>query len=170
MNNAILIRSESPSDAKAIEAVTTAAFLNAPHTAHTEQFIVAALRRAGALAISLVAEQKGELIGHVAASPAVLSDGSTGWYGLGPISVLPSHQRTGIGSALMRQVLERLRDSGAAGCALVGDPNYYSRFGFRPEPKLVYPGIPPEYFMVVVFNASIPTANVFFHDAFNARA
>ena len=61
-----LIRDEGPLDATAIHAVTAAAFLNAPHTAHTEQYIVDALRKAGALAISLVAEQGGEVVGHVA--------------------------------------------------------------------------------------------------------
>lgn len=169
MNNTVLIRHELGSDAGAIETVTTAAFLNAPHTAHTEQFIVAALRRAGAMTISLVAEHHGEVIGHVAVSPVVLSDGSAGWYGLGPISVLPEHQRTGIGSMLMRRVLEQLRERGASGCMLVGDPHFYHRFGFRAEPRLVYPGIPPEFFMAVAFKQPMPSATVRFHDAFDAR-
>jgi putative acetyltransferase len=50
------IRDETSSDAQIIEAVTASAFLNAPHTSHTEQYIVNALRRAGKLAVSLVAE------------------------------------------------------------------------------------------------------------------
>lgn len=100
-----VIREESPADTAAIHALTAAAFLNAPHTAHTEQFIVDALRKAGALALSLVAEEGGEVVGHVALSPVSISDGSTGWYGLGPISVEPALQRRGIGSLLMRAAL-----------------------------------------------------------------
>ena len=169
MNHTIQIRNESHNDAAVIHAVTTAAFLNAPHTAHTEQFIVAALRRTGALTISLVAEQHGVVIGHVAVSPVALSDGSAGWYGIGPISVLPEHQRAGIGSMLMRRVLEQLRETGASGCMLVGDPHFYHRFGFRAEPRLIYPGIPPEFFMAVAFKQPMPSATVRFHDAFDAR-
>lgn len=96
------IRNETQEDVFAIEAVTTAAFLNAPHTSHTEQFIVAALRAAGALSVSLVAEAEGAIVGHVAVSPVTISDGTPDWYGLGPISVLPAWQGQGVGSALMR--------------------------------------------------------------------
>jgi putative acetyltransferase len=164
-----VIRQESPSDAAAIHAVTVAAFLNAPHTANTEQFIVEALRKAGALAISLVAEQGEEVVGHVALSPVTMSDGSTGWYGLGPISVKPELQRKGIGSLLMRAALRLLRERGAAGCVLVGDPSYYSRFGFKPEPNLVLPDVPTEYFQALRFGPSLPHAVVTFHEAFGAR-
>ncbi len=107
-----VIREELPSDAAAIHAVTAAAFLNAPHTAHTEQFIVEALRKAGALTISLVAERGGEVVGHVALSPVSISDGSTGWFGRGPVSVKPEFQRKGIGSLLMQAALRLLRERG----------------------------------------------------------
>lgn len=164
-----VVREESPSDAAAIHAVTSAAFLNAPHTAHTEQYIVDALRRAGALAVSLVAEQGGQIVGQVALSPVSISDGSTDWYGLGPISVEPVLQGTGIGSLLMQAALGRLRERGAAGCVLVGDPAYYSRFGFKPEPGLVQPNVPPESFQALPFGPSMPHGVVKFHEAFNAR-
>lgn len=164
------LRPETPVDADAIAALTTAAFLNAPHAAHTEAFIVNALRRASALSVSLVAEQGGVLVGHVATSPVVVTDGTPGWHGLGPISVLPEHQRQGIGSALMRAALQALREQGAAGCMLVGDPGYYQRFGFRREPQLVYPGIPPEFFMVLPFTDALPSGTVTFHPAFGATA
>jgi len=132
----VQIRPESPADAPAIFAVTEAAFRTAAHSAGTEQFIVNALRRAGALAISLAAELDGSVIGHVAVSPVTVSDGAPGWYGLGPISVLPQHQRSGVGSQLMRAALQALRDRGAAGCLLVGDPGYYRRFGFEAATEL----------------------------------
>ncbi len=164
------IREESPDDAAAIEAVTLAAFENAAHAAHTEQFIVAALRRAGALSVSLVAEVAGEVVGHVAVSPVTLSDGSAGWYGLGPISVLPEYQRQGVGSGLMIEAMQRLRNMGAAGCVLVGDPAYYTRFGFRKAPSLTYPDVPAQYFLVLPFGASVPQAVVTFHPVFGATA
>ena len=85
----VLIRPEALADAPAIFGVTEAAFRTAAQSAGTEQFIVSALRRAGALAVSLLAELDGSVIGHVAVSPVTVSDGSPGWYGLGPISVLP---------------------------------------------------------------------------------
>jgi len=165
----VQIRPESPVDVPAIFAVTEAAFRTAAHSAGTEQFIVNALRRAGALTVSLVAELDGSLIGHVAVSPVTVSDGTAGWYGLGPISVLPQHQRSGVGSQLMRAALQALRDGGAAGCMLVGDPAYYRRFGFRAEPGLTYPGVPPEYFMVVPLGGHVPTGVVTFHEAFTAK-
>ncbi|GAW65695.1 acetyltransferase [Geoanaerobacter pelophilus] len=101
----LAIRKEAPADVAAIEAVTIAAFLNAPYTSHTEQFIVNALRKAGKLTVSIVAEEDGEIVGHVAVSPVSVSDRTTGWFGLGPISVLPEWQGRGVGSALMQEEL-----------------------------------------------------------------
>ena len=164
------LRPEKPSDVEAIASLTEAAFLNAPHTSHTEAFIVNALRSAGAMSVSLVAEQGGELVGHVATSLVVIADGTLGWHGLGPISVLPALQGQGIGSALMHAALQALRDQDAAGCMLVGDPGYYRRFGFRHEPQLVYAGIPPEYFMVLPLTDALPQGTVTFHEAFGATA
>jgi len=83
----VRIRKEAPYDIAAIEAVTIAAFLNAVHTDHTEQFIVSALRNSGRLSVSLVADDRDTVIGHVALSPIVVSDGAAHWYGLGPLSV-----------------------------------------------------------------------------------
>jgi putative acetyltransferase len=166
----INIRPESAGDVAAIEAVTAAAFRDAPHAAYTEQFIVAALRKAGQLTVSLVAEIGGEVVGHVALSPVVLSDGAPGWFGLGPIAVLPEHQARGIGSRLMQEALQSLRLRGASGCVLVGDPGYYRRFGFRSEASLTCPGVPAEYFLALAFGVTVPRAEVTFHEAFGARS
>jgi putative acetyltransferase len=163
------IRTEAATDIRAIEAVTIAAFLNAPHTSHTEQFIVNALREAGKLAISLVADCDGTVIGHVAVSPVSISDGARDWYGIGPISVVPRHQRRGVGSRLMGEALRVLRENGGAGCVVLGEPGYYGRFGFRVDPNLVLPDTPPEYFQVISFGSSQPRGVVAYHDAFNAK-
>jgi putative acetyltransferase len=163
----IEIRNETPADAPAIEAVTISAFLNAPHSGHNEQLIVRALRDAGQLTISLVAVAAGGVIGHVAASPVSLSEGTPGWCGIGPISVLPSHQRRGVGARLMREALRILREKDAAGCVVLGEPAYYGRFGFLADPALVFPGVPPEYFQALSFGSSRPRGLVSYHAAFD---
>jgi putative acetyltransferase len=163
------IRPEESNDAQAIEQVTIDAFKNAPHTDHTEQFIVRELRLAQALSVSLVAESDGQVVGHVAVSPVQISDGAEQWFGLGPISVSPVHQGKGVGSQLMHAALNQLKAMSASGCVLLGDPNYYQRFGFKPIASLVLPGIPAEYFQAIVFSPTIPQGNVTYHQAFSAK-
>ena len=164
----MVIRSETAADIEAITDVTVAAFEDHPISQQTEHFIVIALREAGALSLSLVAEMDGRVVGHIAYSPLQISDGTSDWYGMGPVSVLPELQRQGIGSALINQSLSMLEEMGAKGCALVGDPNYYSRFSFRNYPELVHEGVPPEFFMALPFGDEVPTGTVTFHQAFEA--
>jgi len=172
----INIRKEQPTDIDAIHDVTTAAFLNAPHTDHTEQFIVKALRQSGMLTISLVAEEQskveeqGKILGHVAVSPVIISDGTKDWYGLGPISVRPDQQGKGIGSLLMNAAIEQLKHINAKGCVLLGDPDYYQRFGFEPKAGLVLPDVPPEYFQALVIEeGKLPQGEVTYHKSFLAK-
>ncbi|MDK3163710.1 N-acetyltransferase [Aeromonas caviae] len=162
----IIIRPETGADHDAIEALTVAAFLNAPHTDHNEQLIVRALRQAGALSLSLVAELEGQVVGHLCFSPVTISDGSPHWYGLGPISVSPALHGKGLGSRLMEAGLAELRGMSAAGCVVLGEPGFYGRFGFVPEPGLTLPGVPPEYFMTRSFGAAMPSGEVRYHQAF----
>lgn len=162
----ILIRKERPDDLQKIHAVTVAAFLHAPHASHTEQLIVQALRDSGALSVSLVAEDSGQVLGHVALSPVTIADGAEGWYGLGPISVAPSEQGRGIGTRLMVAALDELKGIGASGCVLLGDPAYYQRFGFKPVAGLLLPGVPPEYFQAVKFKGTYPQGAVTYHESF----
>jgi putative acetyltransferase len=162
------IRYEAPGDAAAIDAVTRAAFQDAPHASGTEQAIVAALRAAEVLAVSLVAEAEGIVVGHVAASPVTISDGTPDWYGIGPVSVHPSQQRRGIGSRLVRHALDDLRLLGAGGCVVLGDPAYYARFGFRADDALRLKGVPPRYFQAIAFCGRLPAGAVTFHVAFDA--
>ncbi|EKE73740.1 GNAT family N-acetyltransferase [Gallaecimonas xiamenensis] len=82
-----VIRPERQGDIQAIGQVTKAAFAQAAHSSHTEHFIVDALRREGALALSLVAEEAGQVLGHLALSPVTLTPQEDAWLGLGPISV-----------------------------------------------------------------------------------
>lgn len=166
MNDDVLIRDETPADVQSIAEVTLAAFRTLTISNQTEHFIVAALRAAGALTISRVAEREGSVVGHVAFSPVTVSDGSPGWYGLGPVSVLPEYHRQGIGTALIQDGLARLKALGARGCCLVGHPEYYRRFGFRPVPELVHQGVPPEVFLALPFDDNLPQGVVQFHAAF----
>lgn len=156
------------SDFEAITEVTIAAFNTLPISNHTEQFIIKTLRAAGVLTISLVAEIDDQIVGHIAFSPVTISDGSTDWYGLGPVSVLPKYHRQGIGKSLINKGLELLKDLEAQGCVLVGDPNYYKKFGFQNYPDLIHEGIPQEVFIALPFSERIPKGIVVFHEGFLA--
>lgn len=164
----MIIRNETMADIQAISEVTIAAFQTHPISQHTEQFIINALRHAKALTISLVAELGGHVVGHIAFSPVTMSDGSLNWHGLGPISVLPEYQKQGIGKSLVNEGLSLLKNLGSKGCALVGDPTFYQRFGFKNNPALIYENIPQEYFLVLPFGDNTPQGTVVFHDAFLA--
>jgi len=164
----MIIRHETKSDIETIFEITRKAFENHPHSNHTEQFIINSLRTVNALTLSLVAEAGGKPVGHIAFSPVTISDGSNKWYGLGPVSVLPELQKKGVGKSLIREGLSLLKASGAKGCVLVGDPNYYGRFGFKNLPDLVFHGVPQEYFLVLSFEKSKTRGKVTFHEGFTA--
>jgi putative acetyltransferase len=165
----MLIRDETPEDYAAISEVTVAAFKTLAISNHTEHVIVEALRSAKALTISLVAEQEGRVVGHIAFSPVTMSDGTNGWYGLGPVSVHPDCQRQGIGKALIEEGLSRLKKLGANGCCLVGHPDYYRQRGFENVDGLVYEGVPREVFFVLSFDETLPRGSVMFHEGFAAE-
>ena len=160
------IRSETSSDEEAISALITAAFLEAEHSGGDEAEIVEALRRAGKLAVSLVATQDQSILGHVGFSPVLINGKDLGWFGLARVAVMPGHQRKGIGTALIKAGLTTLNEKGASGCVVLGEPAYYSRFGFIADPALQLPGIPPEYFLRVALRGQPCSGKVLFHPAF----
>jgi putative acetyltransferase len=162
------LRDETAADLPAIDAMVRAAFLPLAYSSHTEEFMIRALRRANALTVSLVAESNSRLIGHVAFSPVTLSDGAQNWFGLGPLSVSPDFQRQGVGQALVRKGLTRLREWKAAGCVVFGDLRYYNRFGFSQIPNLIFEGAPAELFLVLKFTDSPASGKVTYHRAFDA--
>jgi putative acetyltransferase len=165
----MIIRKETDADIEAITEVTIAAFKTLPISNHTEQFIIKALRAAGALTISLVAEIEGRIVGHIAFSPVKITDGTTNWYGIGPVSVLPKYQKKGIGKSLVNEGLSFLKELGGRGCALVGDPNYYKRFGFQNYSKLFHEGVPQEVFLALPFTEKVPQRTVIFNESFLAN-
>lgn len=168
VNDGLHIRDEILADIDAITDVTVAAFKTLEISNNTEQFIIVALRNAGALTVSLVAELNRRVVGHIAFSPVTISDGSGDWYGLGPVSVLPEYHRPGISTALIEAGLLRLKELNATGCCLVGLPEYYKRFGFHNVSGLGVEGVPQEVFFALSFDGHTPQGTVQFHDAFKA--
>lgn len=165
----ITIRNENASDISEIHKATEQAFKYVELSDKTEPLIISALRKAGALTISLVAEENGRVVGHVAISPVSISDGTQGWYGLGPISVLPIMQGKGIGSQLMKAAMSKLREIGACGCVVLGEPDFYRRFGFEANSSLVFAGVPADYFMSQSFITDTPAGEVLYHESFYRR-
>ena len=164
----MIIRPEGPEDVASIRALTNAAFAGVAHSSQTEGAIIDALRSAGALAVSLVAERDGSIIGHVGFSPVLINGEDRGWFGLGPVSVSPSDQRAGVGSALIEAGLKTLSSRGALGCVVLGDPGYYGRFGFTSGHALCYDGPPPEYFQSLVLGGEPVAGEVAYHAGFEA--
>jgi putative acetyltransferase len=163
----VIIRPETPVDHAMIRAILIAAFANHPYSHQTEHLIVEALRADDALTVSLVAEVHGNVVGQIAFSPVTIDGKDCGWLALGPVAVSPSHQRQGIGRALVNEGLRVIRGLGAQGCVLVGDPAYYRRFGFEHNPALRMEGIPPEFVMCLPMGDQIPKGNVTHHPAFS---
>lgn len=162
------IRPEGHDDHAAIGDVIRAAFLAMPYADGDEAELVETLRRENVLSVSLVAELDGTVIGQVAFSPAQASDGTQGWYALGPVAVLPAYQGTGLGSQLVHAGLKAIVELGAQGCILVGDPAFYRRFGFELSPSNAPDGEPAEFFMVKLFGQHRPRGPISFHAAFNS--
>ena len=162
------IREERPGDEAAIRALTAAAFEGMAFSAGTEPAIIDALRRDGDLTLSLVAEEGG-IVGHVAFSGVAVGAETSGWFGLGPVSVRPARQRCGIGTALIERGLSDLRERGAKGCVLIGDPAYYGRFGFEGDISLRYADVPASHIQGLSFGSAPPSGEITYADGFSAR-
>ena len=122
----ITIRPECPEDAAGIRAVHCAAF-----PTDAEARLVERLRAGGQSRVSLVAEADGNVIGHILFTPVSVTPAGCRGLGLAPLAVLPTHQRRGVGSALVREGLAVCRRQGWAFVVVLGHPDYYPRFGFR---------------------------------------
>ncbi len=166
----MLIRPETEEDFAAIRDIHIAAFENHPHSRQTEHLIVEALRAACALSISLVAVIEGKAVGHIAFSSAWIDGVDCNWYILGPVGVRPEFQRRGIGQSLIQAGLQGLRDRGAQGCVLVGNPEFYCRFGFCHVQGLILEGSPQESFLCLPLVENSLRGVVTYHSAFAVRA
>lgn len=161
------IRAEEAKDITAIRDINVAAFKNHPHSQQTEHLIVDELREQGTLTLSLVAEFEGSVIGHIAFSPILVSNKDVQWHGVGPVAVLPEFQNKGIGSSLIREGLSRMKSLGSHGIVVLGDPAYYTRFGFAHNSEIAYPGPPADHFLCQAFKENVPAGTVSYHPAFD---
>ena len=148
MNTKISVRQERPEDVPAIRDVNEQAFGRVD-----EADIVDALRKRGAVSISLVAIQEDQVVGHILFSPVTIKSEHSSFeaIALGPMAVLPSHQRQGIGSQLVRAGLEQCKKLGQSIAIVLGHPEFYPRFGFKPSRPFGIRwenDVSPEVFMV----------------------
>ncbi|EJZ17434.1 N-acetyltransferase [Rhizobium sp. Pop5] len=160
------IRYETPDDIDAIEDLTSAAFKPMPYSEGTEAEIIRKLRASDDLTISLVAEEAGEILGHIAFSPVTIDGAHGGWFGLGPISVKPERQRQGIGRALIARGLELLKGMGASGCALIGNPDVYRSAGFSSDGQLTYHDLDTRLVQRIALRGAVPSGILRFAPAF----
>ena len=154
------IRQEKDGDEDAIRDVVERAFEGKSFADPDDKFIVERLREDGSLVLSLVAEARGEVIGQVALSPAKVGD--LKYLCVGPIAVLPDYHGKGIGSDLMGHALGVARGYGRDGVVLLGDPNYYSRFGFKNFADVTYDGDVGKALQLIPFTVA-PSGQVVFH-------
>jgi putative acetyltransferase len=144
----VIVRAAAPADETVIRAVVSAAF-GRPDEAD----IVEGVRAAGETLVELLAEEGGAISGHILFCRTTCVP-ETLLAALGPLAVRPSRQRRGIGSPLVESGLEGCRSVGAAGCVVLGAPDFYGRFGFaRAGSKLRSPFSHLEAFLELEFRA-----------------
>ncbi len=126
------VRGERPEDADAVRELLDSSFGR-----KAEARLVERLHASGKAELALVAEDSGRMLGYLLFSPISIDGGTrpTAVYALAPLAVMPAFQRLGIGSALVSAGLQRLRESGKSRVLVLGDPKYYSRFGFVPAAR-----------------------------------
>jgi putative acetyltransferase len=152
----MIVRPEKPEDKEGIRKINSAAF-----ETNAEANLVDALRESGVPLTSLVAEEEGELIGHILFSPVSISlkgnllpplpPTSPPIAGLAPMAVLPELQNKGVGSRMVEEGLRHCKMSGYKAVVVLGHPEYYPRFGFVPSINYGIRSeyeVPPEVFMI----------------------
>ncbi len=166
----MIIRNERPGDIAAIRDLQYRAFKDHPQhepgAEPTEHLIVDGLRDDKALTLSLVAEDEGRVVGHIAISPVTIGAKDDKWFILGPVGVLPEEQGKGIGSALVRESLDGIRRMGGNGMVLVGDPGFYNRFGFKSLEAITCHGVPQQYVLSLPLGEHLPKGEIRHHPAF----
>ena len=166
----IVIRDETDSDYDAVHRVNEMAF-DRPEEAN----LVELLRDAVSGLISLVAVNDQDVIGHILFSPVTVNNGHSSFYAIaiGPMAVFPEHQRTGIGSQLVKEGLDRCLRVGENIVFVVGHPRFYPRFGFVPARPLGFEceySVADDVFMVAEIKEGALaglSGMVRYHPAFN---
>ena len=164
----MLVRAEKDNDRDAVYAVNVSAF-----ETPAEADLVDALRAQAQPIVSLVAEDSGEVVGHIMFSPVSLSGHPhLKLMGLGPMAVIREHQRKGIGSALVQAGLAQCKQLGFSAAVVLGHPEYYPRFGFSPSSRFGIDSeydVPEDVFMAIELQPdalSEKTGKVKYHPAF----
>jgi putative acetyltransferase len=157
------IRPERPADVAVIRTVVHDAFWAPDRTDPGEPALVDALRDSGAWrpGLSMVAECDGEVVAHALLSRVTVEPGGVPALSLGPVAVLPAHQATGLGSAVVRAVLDAARDQSERLVVVLGSPDYYGRFGFGPATGLTAPWSGTEHWQALTLDGSpLPAGEV----------
>ena len=161
----MLIRPERASDIDAINNLLISAFKSSPYSNQNEHRILDALRNNEGLTLSLVAEEGRKVIGHLAFSPVTIKGSFLGYYGLGPVAVLPEKQGRGTATALIREGMRQMALKAKA-VVVLGDPDYYERFGFKAQKGLILKGVPQENFLAYSFEGNFHKGEAEYHRAF----
>lgn len=163
------IRTEKTGDRETVHSVNVSAFITSD-----EADLVDILRDQAESIVSLVAEEKKQVVGHIMFSPVSLSGHpDLKVMGLAPMSVLPAFQQKGIGSALVRSGLEQCRQLGFHAVVVLGHPEYYPRFGFLPSLRFGIDSeydVPKDVFMVMELSPGAlhgKTGKIKYHQAFS---
>lgn len=166
------IRPETKQDKESIYKINCEAF-----GTDIEAKIVDALRDSGQLKLSMVAEDHGNIIGHIAYSPMTFPDAriAVNAVALAPMSVAPAFQRKGVGSRLINISVEELKRSNVDIIFLIGHPEYYPKFGFQPAfstlgVKSNFEDVPDDAFMYLKISENpfkLENSRVFFRDEFS---
>lgn len=163
------VREADHGDEAFIEVVVERAFAKEALASGREAEIVRELRAKRRVRMIMVAEDgPGQLVGVLVLSPVRMENQATGWFGLGPVAVVPEWQRRGVGSAMIGATMATLHMEHANGCVVLGEPKFYERFGFRRLPNLTLPGTPEGYFLALPFDGTTPEGRVRYHAAFGA--
>lgn len=164
----MIVRSENKTDREAVRTVNSGAFETG-----AEADLVDRLRKEAHPLISLVAEEEGQVVGHILFTPVSLTGHCQAKImGLAPMAVTPERQRSGIGSALVREGLNQCRKQGWEAVVVLGHPGYYPRFGFRPASSFEIAcqfEVPDEAFMALELSPGAFTARsgtIHYHPAF----
>lgn len=161
----MIIRPETPADIPAIHALTEAAFAPMSFSDGTEADCITNLRKDGDLTLSLVVDDAGAVIAHVAFSKVQIDGAFDGWYGLGPVAVVNDRQKQGIGTMLITAGHAQLQDRGAKGVVLIGNPKVYGPMGYTSDGALTYRDLPAEIVQYVAFDDARPAGALTFAPA-----
>lgn len=173
----LVIREEQETDHQVIRDITIAAFSSSEFGHNGEAELIDQIRNDCSVHLSLVAVLDSEVVGHVMFSPARMETAAESivGMGLGPISVLPNHQKAGVGSALLNAAFEQLAAVNCSFAVVLGHTEYYARFGFTQAEKLGirhgFEGIPQDVFLIrkAETDTAIHSGRVFYDIVFGPQ-